>query len=158
LAEARRASATTDRRAAWAFAQGEAAYCPAAWELIQGERRDASGSGRRGLLRQDEVTERQQELQSAQQCRVQNQEHWDEERRERLRGERLEFRVHRVQQPDAWAAGQRQPAERLVQQDAWESGLQAGALIRAARSRAMVSAAAPQQVLARPEPGRERQA
>jgi hypothetical protein len=121
------------------------------------------------------VTERQQELQSAQQCRVQNQDHWDEERRERLRGEerpdhrdevrqehrrgeRLEFRVHRVQQPDAWAAGQRQPAERLVQQDAWESGLQAAALIRAARSRAMVSAAAPQQVLARPEPGRERQA
>jgi hypothetical protein len=100
------------------------------------------------------VTERQQELQSAQQCRVQNQEHWQEHRR----GERLEFRVHRVQQPDAWAAGQRQPAERLVQQDAWESGLQAAALIRAARSRAMVSAAAPQQVLARPEPGRERQA
>jgi hypothetical protein len=107
---------------------------------------------------------------------VQNQEHRDEERRERLRGEerldhrgeerqerrrgeRLEFRVRRVQQPDAWAAGKRQPAERLVQQGASESGLQAAALIRAARSWAMVSAAARQQVpLARPEPGRERQA
>jgi hypothetical protein len=64
-----------------------------------------------------------------------------------------------VQQPDAWAAGQRQPAERLVQQGASESGLQAAAQIRAARSWAMVSAAARQQVvLARPEPGRERQA
>jgi hypothetical protein len=122
------------------------------------------------------VTERQQELRNAQQCRVQNQEHRDEERRERLRGEerldhrdeerqerrrgeRLEFRVHRVQQPDAWAAGQRQPAERPVQQGAWESGLQAAAPIRAARSRATVSAVARQQVvLARPEPGRERQA
>ena len=122
------------------------------------------------------MTERQQELRNAQQCQVQNQEHLDEERRERLRGEepldhrdeerlerrrgeRLEFRVRRVQQPDAWAAGQRQPAERLVQQGASESGLQAAAPIRAVRSRAMVSAAAPQQVLlARPEPGRERQA
>ena len=105
------------------------------------------------------MTERQQELRNAQQCQVQNQEHRDEERRERLRGERLEFRVRRVQQPDAWAAGQRQPAERLVQQGASESGLQAAAPIRAVRSRAMVSEAAPQQVLlARPEPGRERQA
>jgi hypothetical protein len=122
------------------------------------------------------VTERQRELRNAQQCRVQNREHRDEERRERLRGEerldhrgeerqerrrdeRLKFRVHRVQQPDAWAAGQRQPAERLVQQGAWESGLQAAALIRAARSWATVSAVARKQVpLARPEPGRERQA
>ena len=60
--------------------------------------------------------------------------------------------------PSAFA-GQRQPAERLVQQGASESGLQAAALIRAARSWAMVSAAARQQVvLARPEPGRECQA
>jgi hypothetical protein len=69
------------------------------------------------------VTERQQELRNAQQCRVQNQEHRDEERRERLRGEerldhraegRLKCRVHRERQPDAWAAGQLQLAERLV--------------------------------------------
>ncbi len=113
------------------------------------------------------MTERQQELRNAQQYRVQNQEHRDEERldhrgeerQERRRGERLEFRVRLVQQPGAWAAGQRQPAERLVQQGASESGLQAAAPIRAARSWAMVSALAPQQVvLARPEPGRERQA
>jgi hypothetical protein len=97
------------------------------------------------------VTERQQELRNAQQYRVQNQDHRDEERRERLRGEepldhraeerqerrrgeRLEFRVRRVQQPDAWAAGQRPPAERPVQQGASESGLQAAAPIRAVRS------------------------
>ena len=85
--------------------------------------------------------------------------HRGEERQERRQGERLEFRVHRVQQPDAWAAGQRQPAERLVQQGASESGLQAAAPIQGARSWAMVSAVARQEVLlARPEPGRGRQA
>jgi len=95
--------------------------------------------------------ERQQELRNAQQCRVQNRGHRDEERREglqgaerldhrgegrqeRRRGERLKCRVHREQQPDAWAAGHRQLAEPLVQQGASELGLQASALIRAARS------------------------
>jgi hypothetical protein len=64
-----------------------------------------------------------------------------------------------VPQPDAWEAAQRLPAERPAQQGASESELQAAAPIRAARSRAMVSAVAQQQVvLARPEPGRERQA
>ena len=120
--------------------------------------------------------ERQQELRNAQQCRVQNQGHRDEERRERLRGEersdhrgeerqerrwgeRLEFRVHREQQPDAWAAGHRQLAEPLVQQGASESELQAAAPIQGARSWAMVSAVARQEMLlARPEPGRGLQA
>jgi len=60
---------------------------------------------------------------------------------------------------DAWAAGKRLAAERLARQDASESGLQAAALIRAFRSRAMASAVARQQVvLVRPEPNRERQA
>jgi hypothetical protein len=117
--------------------------------------------------------EHQQELQNAQQCRVQNQEHRDEEglrgeepldhraekRQEHRRGERLECRVHREQQPDAWAAGHRQLAERLVQQGASESELQAAAPIQGARSWAMVSAVARQEMLlARPELGRGRQA
>jgi hypothetical protein len=56
-------------------------------------------------------------------------------------------------------AGQRLPAERPARQGASESGLQAAAPIRAAPSRAMVSAVARQRVvLARPEPVRERQA
>jgi hypothetical protein len=63
-----------------------------------------------------------------------------------------------VLQPDAWEAGQRLPAERPARQGASESGLQAAAPIRAARLRAMVSAVARQQVLARPEPVPERQA
>ena len=90
------------------------------------------------------MTERQQGLRNAQQCQVQNQEHRDEAHRERLRGEerrpgaRLARRVHREQQQDAWAAGHRQPEERLVQQGASESGLRAAALIRAARWWAMV--------------------
>ena len=148
--------ATTDRRAAWAFAQGEAAYCPAAWELIRGEHRDASGSGRRGPLRRDEVPGRPKGLRNARRCPARNRERRGEER---LGGERLDFRVRQVPQPDAWVAGQRRLVERLARQGASESELQAAALIRAVRSRAMVSAVARQQVvLARPEPSRERQA
>ena len=78
---------------------------------------------------------------------------------ERRRGERPKCRVHPEQQPDAWAAGCRQLAERLVQQGASESELQAAAPIQGARSWAMVSAVARQEMLlARPEPGRGRQA
>ena len=95
-------------------------------------------------------------LRNAPQCRARNREHRGEER---LGVERLDFRVRQVLQPDAWAAVQRLAAERLARQGVSESGLQAAALIQAVQSRAMVSAAARQQVvLARPEPSRERQA
>lgn len=111
--------------------------------------------GRRGLLRRDEVPEHPKGLRNARQCRARNREHRGEER---LGGERLDFRVRWVLQPDAWVAGQRLAAERLLRQDASESGLQAAALILAVRSQAMVSAVARQQEMpARPESVRERQ-